>query len=213
MYSMKRTSRAALARELDERHELVVVHAADDHRIELQSGKERGGDIDAGDHPIERVVAGELAEARPVQRVETDGQPMQPGRRASAVACCSSSTPFVVIAEIADRWSRRQPRDQIRKAAPEERLATGQTNLGDAEADEDIDEGFDLLEVQDVFPRQPHVVLFRHAVAAAQVAPVGDGEPEIAQRAVVPVVDHALSFVTWSPRRSWPGALPSAWQA
>ena len=40
----------------------------------------------------------------------------------------------------------------------------------------------DLLEVQEVLARQPDVVVLRHAVLAAQVAAVGDREPQVAQR-------------------------------
>ena len=54
--------------------------------------------------------------------------------------------------------------------------------LSTPEVDEDVDEPADLLEREDVLPGQPDVLLLRHAVVAAQVAAVGDGEPQVPER-------------------------------
>ena len=80
--------------------------------------------------------------------------------------------------------------NELGQVASQKRLAAGQPDLVHPEGREDVDERLDLLEVQDVLARQPHVVRLRHAVAAAQVAPVGDREPEVPQRALMPVEDH-----------------------
>ena len=80
--------------------------------------------------------------------------------------------------------------DEVRQVAPQERLAAGQPDLVHAERREDIDERLDLLEVQDVFAREPHIVRLGHAVAAAQVAAVGDRETEVAERPLMSVEDH-----------------------
>ena len=69
-----------------------------------------------------------------------------------------------------------------RHIAAEQRLAAGQADLVDAEREEDVDERAGFLEMQDVLARQPDVVLLRHAVFAAEVAAVGDRQPQVAQR-------------------------------
>ena len=54
--------------------------------------------------------------------------------------------------------------------------------LLDAETGEDAGQPVDLLEGEDGRAGQPHVLLLRHAVAAAHVAAVGDGDAEVAER-------------------------------
>ena len=66
-------------RELDQVHEFVVVDAANDHRVELQSAKERSSGRDTVEDAIELVEARQLAKAIGAQRVEADRQPMKPG--------------------------------------------------------------------------------------------------------------------------------------
>src|SRR4030095_7609740 len=87
-----------------------------------------------------------------------------------------------------------RPPDEIGQAAPEQRLAAGQTDLVDAEAREDVDQAPDLFEGQDVVARQPHVVLLGHAIAAAEIAAVGDREAEVAERPKLGVDKHCLYY-------------------
>ena len=89
--------------------------------------------------------------------------------------------------EIANRALARQLFDKCRQIAAEQRLAASQPHLVDAKEQELIDEPLDLFELKDVFARQPEVVLLRHAVLAAQVAPVGDRQPQVRQRPVMRV--------------------------
>ena len=67
-----------------------------------------------------------------------------------------------------------------------ERLAAGEADLLDALGDEDAGEAGDLLEGQDLAAGQELVVaaedLLRHAVGAAEVAAVGDGDAQVVQR-------------------------------
>ena len=76
--------------------------------------------------------------------------------------------------------------------AAEQRLAAGQPDLVDAERQEDVDERARLLEVQHVLARQPDVVVLRHAVFAAQVAAIGDRQPQVAQRPAEEVIHQAV---------------------
>ena len=190
---MNRTSAPCRRAELDEVHQLVVVDAADDDGVELQARKERGRGGDAVEHAIELVEPGQLRKrsGRSVSRLTVSrcrpGVAQRRGLRREQHAVGRHG-------QVADRRPGREPVDELRQVAAQQRLATGQPDLVHAEGREDVDERLDLLEVQDVLARQPHVVRLRHAVAAAQVAPVGDREPEVPQRSLVPVEDHSGSL-------------------
>ena len=132
MYSMKRTSAPCAAPELEQRHQLVVVHAADHHRVDLESGEERCGRRDARAHAVQLVVARQGAEAVGVQRVEAHGQPVQPGGL-QRLGVRREQNAVGRHGEIADAGSPRQPRDQVRDVAPQQRFAAGQPDLVHAE--------------------------------------------------------------------------------
>ena len=83
--------------------------------------------------------------------------------------------------EVVETGLGGQHAHQRGKVAPQQRLAAGEPHPIDAEGEEHVDERRDLLEVQHVFARQPVVVVLGHAVRAAQVAPVGDRQAEVAQ--------------------------------
>ena len=89
--------------------------------------------------------------------------------------------------EVADRRLAREPLDELRQVAAEQRLTTRQPYLVDAEGEKLIDETVDLFELQDVLARQPQVVRLRHAVLAPQVAAIGHGQPQISQRSLMDV--------------------------
>ena len=81
---------------------------------------------------------------------------------------------------------RGELRDQELEVAAQQRLAARDPELLHAELDEDARDALDLLERQELAPRQEAVVapedLLRHAVDAAEVAAVRDRDPQIAQR-------------------------------
>src|SRR5437867_3828859 len=72
--------------------------------------------------------------------------------------------------------------DQLGQVATQERLSAGEPHLVDAEVEEHVDEAAHLLEVEDLVARKPGVFLLRHAVAATQVAAVGDRHAQAAER-------------------------------
>ncbi len=59
----------------------------------------------------------------------------------------------------------------------------------DAEFREELRQPIDLLERQQVFPRQPDVLVLRHAVVTAQVAAIGHRQAEGAKRATERIND------------------------
>jgi hypothetical protein len=92
--------------------------------------------------------------------------------------------------QVADARPRRETGDKGRKVAPQERLSARETHLVDAKIEEHIHQPLDFLELEDVLARQPHVLRLRHAVAAPEVAAVGDRQPQVAERALELVEEH-----------------------
>jgi hypothetical protein len=72
------------------------------------------------------------------------------------------------------------------QVAAQQRLATGQAHLADPEAGKDPGHPGQLLERQQLPAGQEREVaaedLPRHAVGAAELAPVGHRDPQVAQR-------------------------------
>ena len=87
---------------------------------------------------------------------------------------------------------RRQLLDQPLDVAAHERLAAGDADLLDAVGDEHPRQALDLLEREQLPALEERVVapedLLRHAVDAAEVAPVGDRDAQVAQRTAQCVV-------------------------
>ena len=86
--------------------------------------------------------------------------------------------------------SGREHGDQRRQIVPQERLASRQPDFRNAAAHKGLHQPGHLLERQDGAPLQPDVVLLGHAVPAPQVAPVGDGEPQVVDLPAVGVDHH-----------------------
>ncbi len=185
MYSMKRTSAPTRSAELDQVDELVVVVAAHHDRVELERAEARApSGVDAGEHGWRaRRASCQPLETIAPQRVEADRDAMEPGALERRRAASASSTPFVVSARSRSQGLRREQPDQRRQVAAQQRLAAGRGAAGRRRARANrSDRAGDLLEVEDVLAGQPEVLLLRHAVVAAQVAAVGDREPEAPQR-------------------------------
>jgi hypothetical protein len=161
---------------------LVVVDAAHDHAIDLhrvETGVERG--VDSGDHPIEVVATGELAEHVGPQRVERDVDPTQAGV-GEVVGHLGELDPVAGHGDVDAEWCEH--RDQPGQVRPDGGLATGDADRLEAEAlhaDPD-DPGLFLIGEQLVALEPGHAFL-GHAVGAAEIAPVGDRHPEVGNAA------------------------------
>ena len=70
----------------------------------------------------------------------------------------------------------------------QQRFAAGEPDFFHAERDEDAADAREFLEGEDVILRQKIVAasedFLRHAVAAAEIAPVRDGQAQVAERAL-----------------------------
>ena len=179
MNSMKRTPTPLSrpnAREVDD---LVVVDAAHHDRVHLhrrEARVERG--VDAGEHAVELVALGRARGTR--SRCSESSDTLMRRSPASARSCASSGsrTPLVVIAMSTP--SGASSCDEPGHVRPHERLAAGDADRLEAEAlDADPGDPGDLLVGEQLLAGQPLHPLFGHAVGAAEVAAVGDRDPQI----------------------------------
>jgi EAL domain-containing protein (putative c-di-GMP-specific phosphodiesterase class I) len=93
-----------------------------------------------------------------------------------------------------------QPAHQIQRVAPHQWLAPGQADLGHPARDEPLGDQRDFLQRQQFAARQERH-LFGHAIATAQVAPVGHRYPQVADRTAMPlrVQERALHVALAEP--------------
>ena len=179
---MKRTSTPRSAPERRQVDELVVVDAALHDGVELdrvEPGLEGG--VDAVEHVVELVAPGHLHEPLAVERVEADVDPPQPGR--PQLGGEQAQRGAVGRHRHVDA-ERGELLDEQRQAGPHGRLAAGEADRLDAvAAHHQPGDALDLLERQHLAAGQPLHPLLGHAVRAAEVAAVGDGDPQVADDA------------------------------
>src|SRR5688572_329386 len=164
---------------------LLVQTALHDHVHLDRSESRRLGRVHALEHIRDREVdVVHALEHRVVERVEAHGHALQ--TRDLERLCLGREKRSVGREGEVEIAHLREHLDETLDVATDERLATGETDLLHAEADEDADETLDLLERQDLGPREELEILaedlLRHAIDAAEIAPVGDADAQIAQR-------------------------------
>ena len=145
--------------------------------------------VDAFEHLADREVdIVHAAEGVVVHRIEADRHAGEPGIAQRARLLRQQG------AVGGERDFDRQPRqalDQLFDVLAQQRLAAGDAQLVHAVRDEQRGDAFDLFETEQLGAGQIRVVLvehaFRHAIDAAEIAPVGDRYPQIAYRAVARV--------------------------
>src|SRR5439155_18140492 len=141
--------------------------------------------LDAGEHPGDREVdVVHRTEDRVVERIQAHGDAREPGVPEGArLVREQRAVRREREVELADGGELG---DEHLEIAAQGRLAAGEPHLADAQAGEDPHEALDLLEAQDLVARQELVPLaedlLRHAVDAAEVAPVGDRDPQVVER-------------------------------
>ena len=89
--------------------------------------------------------------------------------------------PLVVSARSVERLPG-EDLDQLAQVPPQQRFAAGEADLVDAQADEDVGQPADLLEMEEVVAGEPDVLVLRHAVLAAEVAAVRDRNTKAPER-------------------------------
>ena len=164
-----------------ERQEFAVVHAADDNRVDLESGKDARRSLETRADPPEFVCSREAQEGVAIERVEADGDPLQ-ASRAQRLSLIGEQDAVGRERQILHAVDGGQLRDQGREIAPEQWFPASETHPAHAEPHEHLRQPDDLFEVEDVALRQPAVLRLRHAVEAAEVAAVRHRQAKAGQR-------------------------------
>ncbi|EAP99159.1 hypothetical protein JNB_03285 [Janibacter sp. HTCC2649] len=155
----------------------MVVDAPHRHRVDLD-GHQPGfaGRLESGLDVLQPVAPGQVGELLGVDRVQADVDPVETG---SGQWSGKPIQPNAVGGH-GDARPRREGGDAAHKVGQgpaEQRLATGETHLLDAQCDEDRHEPDQLVVGQHLGLREPGQALGRHAVAAPQVAAVRHRHP------------------------------------
>ena len=163
MYSMNRTSAPMARRVLEQRHDLIVVRASQDHAVDFDVVEVRTCGVDPGQHARQLLEAGERLKAVCAQGVEADGDPVQTGVPQRS---CEFAEQHAVRRErqVVYAGARRELANETWQITAEQRFAPGEADSPHAERRKDGGEAHDLLELQDVLSWQPDVLLLRHAV-------------------------------------------------
>ncbi len=155
---------------------LVQPSLDDDVDLDRQSG--RGGGVDSREHASDgEVDVVHRPEDLVVERVEADGDAREPrvGERLRLLREERGVRRQRDVEVVVDRC---EGRDEVLEIAAQQRLAARDPELAHAQVDEDARDALDLLEREQLAPRQEAVLvpedLLRHAVDAAEVAAVGD---------------------------------------
>ena len=161
---------------------LVLVHALERDRVDLdrEAGALRG--VDPGQHLVEFAPARDRAELVGIERVERDVDALHAAVRQLARvfrklrAVGGERQLIEPIAEMA-----RERLHERHDAAPHQRLAAGEPQLAHAARNERAAQPVEFLQRQQVGLRQERHV-FRHAVDAAEIAAVGHRHAQIGDR-------------------------------
>ncbi len=134
-----------------------------------------------GEHLVEPAPARDLREFRRIERVERDVDPPHP-RRPQILGIAGELAAVGGERQLVERARLQVPAErpeQGHDAAPHQRLAAGETQLAHAQPHEGGAHAVELFQRQNLgFGQEGHV--FRHAIDAAKVAPIRDGDAEIA---------------------------------
>ena len=148
--------------------------------------------LDAFEHLGERVAPGQCLEAIGLEGVETHRDAMD-ARIAEGLGLGPEENAVGGDGQIADARLGGDHLHEVSEVLAEERLAPGEPELVHPELGEGVDEARRLLEGEDVGAGQPRVLFLGHAVGAAEIAPIGDGHAQVAQRPPERVADHGSS--------------------
>ena len=181
-----------LQAELCQRHDVGLVHPAHDHGVDLHRTQPgRVGRDEAGEHVVESVAPGKGGVPLPVERIQGDVDPVQPGGSKLGhplVKADPVGRQGQFGGETLVRTQCRSAGDDAGKATPQQRFATGEPDLAHAQhPDGHPDHPHDLVVGEHLRGGEPGQAIGRHAVRAPQVAPVGQRHPQVARHPPVGV--------------------------
>ena len=179
----------------------VLVEAADDHAVDLNRlkapSKRR---IDAGHGLLEPAQARDLSKECGVERVERNVDAVEPGvfelRRQLGQQCAVGGERDVL--DLRDRADVANERDD---AAADQRLATRQTHAANALPRHQAHKAGDFLGAEQLVVRAGRHAIGRHAVNAAEIALVGNGNAQVVDIAAKTVMLQALVHAILPSRR------------
>ena len=133
--------------------------------------------FESREHLRQRVSPGQLGKTLTHQRVQADIDARQTrlGKRAGQ---SGEEDAVGGKAETAKSGNLAEHTDEIREVATHRGLASSQANLLDADSHGNASQAGNLLVGQDLSPRHPGQAFGGHAVDAAEVAPVGNGDAQ-----------------------------------
>jgi hypothetical protein len=158
------------------------------------------GGLEAAEHVVDALAAGELAEPLGVEGVERDVDAVQAG--VLEVGRDGGETDAVGgERDTRGRRVRGHVADDARQARAQQGLAAGEADVGHAEVDGHADDADELVVGEQRVVRQPGQALRGHAVRAPQVAAVGERHTEVRGHPSEPVDEtHVVSL--GAPSRS-----------
>ena len=190
----------------DEILDLVLVDAAQGHGVDLDPEAGGAGRVDARHHLAEPAPARDLGELVGIARVEGDVHPahargVEPLRMARQLAAVGGERELV---ERAASQVAAQALEEADDALAHERLAAGDAELAHAQPHEGAAQAIQLLQRQQLrLGQEAHVL--RHAIDAAEVAAIGDGDAKIGDVALERVDQHGFHS---AGARRLPGRTP-----
>ena len=191
--------------------DLVVVDAAHDDDVELD-GIEAGVARRSrrGDRIERETPARDLRDALRAQRVGAHVHAVEPGG-AQRPASSGSFTPLVESAMSSMPGTARSMRTSVDQVRTDRRLAAGDAQPPEPERRELPHHLGDLLVREDLRLREPLEPLERHAVDAAEVAAVRDGDAQVLDRPPELVLQresgHGAAFRASEAAESAAGAI------
>ncbi|ESU50467.1 hypothetical protein P376_1550 [Streptomyces sp. HCCB10043] len=168
--------------------DLVVVDPAHRNRVDLD-GCEAGrtGRAQSGQDVGEPVAPGDRGEPLGAQGVQADVDPAQPGV-AQGGGAASQADAVGGEGQFGRIGQSVQTGDEPGQTAAQQRFAAGEPYLGDAETPGGhVDESDHLVVGEQFGPGQPVEALGGHAVRAAQIAAVGERDPQVGVDPAEPV--------------------------
>jgi hypothetical protein len=169
-------------RELEQVADLVLVESTDDDAVDLDRTEPRvPRGADALDDVSVSGAARERDEPLGPQGVEAHGHAIE---TRSAKRACRGRQQHAIRGEgeIGDLGNGAKRSHQDIEVMTQEGLTTGESDLRRAQPGEDPGEPGQLLEREYRLARQPGVFRLGHAIAAAEVAAIGDRESQAAER-------------------------------
>ena len=171
-----------VAAELGDAEE-VLVERPDRHGVDLDGLETllKGG-VDAAQHVVNRAHTRDGGELGRVEGVERDVDAADAGGT-QVMGKAGKKRAVGGDGDVLDAIDRHKARGQLGASLARKRLTPREAQVANAIASRNGDEALDLLEAHDLAVALVGYARGGHAIDAAVVAPVGDGNPHVIYRA------------------------------